>query len=599
MVDTAASIWRDFVTDGVPSSGTHEPQKAKIREWGSFVELASTGGAAGAVAFPSKAVMDVSLDYGQNTLAWVVGDATAANNGVYRKDGASGSGSWSRIGDLPYGFIAAINNGTGTSTALVATTTLPIPDGSALVSLPIAADNEGSPVTVAFNGGSPLTIKTASGSDVATGGLLSGMIVLGIVQGSEFRLLSDQASSAIQAAAEDAVAEAEAIVASLSYNAIPFTKTFDGIENTITLPASVTSADAVELYIGESVRQKPGDAYTVSGDTVTLTFVPDDGDVGWGYVKIINEFEVGVPDPESVGATEIKGSDIAGIRTKLEVYSEAEVDAAVAAAAARGHIFGLTLSNNTTDATNDIDIAAGEAASREPTPVRMVLASALVKRLDADWAAGTGQGMRYSGAAIADGTYGLFAGVKADGTDGDVYAYPLTAGTDADSIAFAATVLAAWQAETGGADYAHVRRVGSIIRASSVIRPFWQRGDVFTYRTKVVARSSTALIATAEQITLPTPIGIRTQPNFVSVISVANNSRTRAFMGNGDGTNATVSLFHDQSIGDAGAGALGTVAMSQYSTDLSARVYYAVTTSAPVVNELSVLGWIDDRGRNA
>ena len=37
-------------------------------------------------------------------------------------------------------------------------------------------------------------------------------------------------------------------------------------------------------------------------------------------------------------------------------------------AVAKGNIFGLTLSNNGSDATNDIDIAAGEAVSTETTP---------------------------------------------------------------------------------------------------------------------------------------------------------------------------------------------------------------------------------------
>lgn len=41
MVDTAAQIWRDYVTDGVPASGAKKPEKAKIREWGKWVEGAA------------------------------------------------------------------------------------------------------------------------------------------------------------------------------------------------------------------------------------------------------------------------------------------------------------------------------------------------------------------------------------------------------------------------------------------------------------------------------------------------------------------------------------------------------------------------------
>jgi hypothetical protein len=57
----------------------------------------------------------------------------------------------------------------------------------------------------------------------------------------------------------------------------------------------------------------------------------------------------------------------------------------------RGQIYGLTLSNNVTDPTNDIDIAAGSAVDSTGV-VSMLLASSLTKRLDAAWAVGNNQG---------------------------------------------------------------------------------------------------------------------------------------------------------------------------------------------------------------
>lgn len=200
-------VARDFETDGVPSSGKHKIRKADLREWGAVLEASATASTAGAVAFASKAVMDANLAYATNTIAWVVSDTIAANNGIYQKVGGTGSGFWQRLADLPYGFIYGANSGDGTASAIVATTALPIPttDGGALISLPIAVENDGSPVTVSFNGAAALTIKTASGNDVAVGGLKAGMIVLGFKQGANFRLLSDQSSAAIQAAAEAAL----------------------------------------------------------------------------------------------------------------------------------------------------------------------------------------------------------------------------------------------------------------------------------------------------------------------------------------------------------------------------------------------------------
>lgn len=43
MVDLASTIFRDFETDGVPSSGNHKPRKSKIREWGAWLEGRQTG----------------------------------------------------------------------------------------------------------------------------------------------------------------------------------------------------------------------------------------------------------------------------------------------------------------------------------------------------------------------------------------------------------------------------------------------------------------------------------------------------------------------------------------------------------------------------
>lgn len=125
------------------------------------------------------------------------------------KNGASGAGSWTRVSDLPFSFIIASDAGAGTPNAIQAATSIPV-SSSALVWLNIFEANTASPVTVSFNGGSVLTIKTNSGNDVAAGGLVAGMIVMGIVSGSTFRLVSDQASAAIVAAAEAAQAAAEA-----------------------------------------------------------------------------------------------------------------------------------------------------------------------------------------------------------------------------------------------------------------------------------------------------------------------------------------------------------------------------------------------------
>lgn len=202
MAETANYVYRDFVTDGIPASGKHDPHKPDIRRLLTGYEtIINAFTSNGGLIYSSLASLNSDLEKAANSMAWVLGDAVVANNGVYQKQGASNTGSWVRVSDLPFSFIVATDVGGGTPDAIQATTSIPV-SGSALVWLSVFEANTGSPVTVSFNGGAPLTIKTNSGADVPVGGLLAGMIVLGVVSGSEFRLVSDQASASIIAAAE-------------------------------------------------------------------------------------------------------------------------------------------------------------------------------------------------------------------------------------------------------------------------------------------------------------------------------------------------------------------------------------------------------------
>lgn len=218
MVQLANTVWRDFVTDGVPASGSWKPQKKDARQWGTWLEgIVTAFTSNGGLIYISLAAMNADLAHGANSSAWVVGDATVANNGIYQKLGASGAGSWSRVADLPYSFIKATDAGAGTANAIIATTAIPLPanDAATLIALNITTNNT-SAATVAFNGGSPLTIKTNNGNDVAADYLVAGAIVAGYVSGSTFRLISDVASAADRAAAEAAAAAAAASASSIN-----------------------------------------------------------------------------------------------------------------------------------------------------------------------------------------------------------------------------------------------------------------------------------------------------------------------------------------------------------------------------------------------
>lgn len=101
----AADIFRDMESPG--SAVPHEPEKPRIRTLFASVDSAiiaiqslATGGHVG---FATKALMTAELDYPEGTIAEVLADPTPANNGIYIKIGASGTGSWSaKVSDTTY-----------------------------------------------------------------------------------------------------------------------------------------------------------------------------------------------------------------------------------------------------------------------------------------------------------------------------------------------------------------------------------------------------------------------------------------------------------------------------------------------------------------
>jgi len=199
---TGAQVWSNYNTVGDPSSGVKQLKKSEARAWAAWLESFVTAiGTSGGGVYLTRTQLFADLQHAENDSAWVLQDDTTDFNGIYRKIGAKGTGSWTRVADLPYSVIIAEDTGAGTPNAIQASSAQPI-SATAQVWLTVATTNTGSPVTVSFNGGSPLTIKTNSGGNIAVGGLVGGSILIGKQEGSTFRLASDQASAAIQAAME-------------------------------------------------------------------------------------------------------------------------------------------------------------------------------------------------------------------------------------------------------------------------------------------------------------------------------------------------------------------------------------------------------------
>lgn len=262
MLDLTANI---VFADG-PSTHPYQPQKSMIRRYfRQFEDAIGAGLSNGGLVYDTKASMDADLAHDASASAWVM---TGVDAGIYRKSGASGSGSWTKIASLPYSYIKASNVGAGSANAIQVTTDIPVPvaDGTALIALPIAVDNTASPVMVSFDGGTPLTVKTSAGNDVVPGGLKAGMIVSGYVSGSTFRLLSDQASAAIQAAAEAAQASAtQAKDDAEAARDIAEGFASDIVsQGNVPIYASVTTTSVVEIPVGITAIRTNG--FSTPGD---------------------------------------------------------------------------------------------------------------------------------------------------------------------------------------------------------------------------------------------------------------------------------------------------------------------------------------------
>lgn len=255
----------------------------------------------------------------------------------------------------------------------------------------------------------------------------------------------------------------------------------------------------------------------------------------------------------------------------------------------RGYLDGCVLSNGT-DATNDINIAAG--VCRDSTnAVDITVAAMAGKQLDANWAPGAAAGMRNSAAGITDTTYHIYAVATALGVQ-DIYAHTSTT---------VATVITALQAESGGSSYIYARRIGSILRESSAIVPFVQDGDLFD-RKAPVANNSANPGTSAVTVTLSVPTGISVEARMSFGMTQATTSRCYVFCAPLDTTDAAASVSNADAAG--GGGTSGStwdiVAPKACRTNTSGQVRQRVSFSDANTTILTLTkGWIDRRGKDS
>lgn len=219
IIKTAAEIFRRYVTAGVPASGPNPVNKDDVQAWGTFLETMLGAGLPG-LAYATLAAINADLAHGANSLAIVYGDTTAANNGEYVKAGVSGSGSWSRIGDLPTTIVPlTVTGGTGNAIVAVAPES-PTTPGLKLFVMTPTANNSGA-TTLAYNAVSALPIKDAFGAALVGGELLNASPVIMLGASDHFTLLlsTNVDASAILTSAQAAQTAAAASASAASGSA--------------------------------------------------------------------------------------------------------------------------------------------------------------------------------------------------------------------------------------------------------------------------------------------------------------------------------------------------------------------------------------------
>jgi len=298
-----------------------------------------------------------------------------------------------------------------------------------------------------------------------------------------------------------------------------------------------------------------------------------------GTLDTLNELAAALGDDENYATT-----TAAALALRLRVDADQSLTSAqklqgranIEADTLPGHLWGLTLSNNGSDATNDIDIAVGSAADGTGLH-RMVLSAVLTKQLDAAWAVGTGNGGLDTG-SIANGTYHVWLIQRSD--TGVVDALSSTSAT----------------APTMPASYDRKRRIGSIIRASGSILGFTQIDDRFYLHAHVTDVNLTPASMAKTLRTLTVPSGVRMVAMLNAGVQVTSSADGRFKIYEPDSTVPPALSIN------GGISGLATGQVWSYiecPTNISAQVATINLATTNVTLFMNTVGWIDSLRRGA
>jgi len=269
----------------------------------------------------------------------------------------------------------------------------------------------------------------------------------------------------------------------------------------------------------------------------------------------------------------------------------------------RGWIDGLTIANDTTDATNDISISPGvcrstvnkayvsaytQGYSTEARHQRDIeIPATIIKQLDVAWApAVPGGGGRSGGrtnGAISNTTWHVYA-VGGGGMRDDVML--------CDSVA-QATVLAALP---GG--YTAYRRIASVIRSSGAILGFVQAGDRFDLKDSVLNHNNTLADSNAFSLALTVPNGIVVDAILNVGLAHVGGSAAQILISALSQTDEAASTTNATVCTNGNSTFIGSAVVR---TNTSGQIRVRGAASAGIANagvQVRTRGWFDHRGKD-
>ena len=233
----------------------------------------------------------------------------------------------------------------------------------------------------------------------------------------------------------------------------------------------------------------------------------------------------------------------------------------------------ITIANNSSDSEHDIDFSAGVINFDDGTG--QAVATALTKKLDASWVAGTNQGGLDTGSVVADTTYHCFA----------IY-NPTTQSSD---FLFSASL----SSPTLPSGYTKKKRIASIItNGSSNIIGFIQNGKKFKLKSVIEELLMTSSIPTSlTDLSLTTPDGIITEAMMSCIIATDNATyqNPTVFAKDKNLTTEVVVNANGRGSDFTGRG----VNWFNIDTDTSSTIQYRSDDSDGWALRLRLLGWID------